>query len=192
MASPLTQLLRQAPLWAWGEPGGPPRAPGACAWFSGRLPPEIPPAGLLVRQGRRLLAVGIAPRAAGGAGRDRLRTSLAPRITGDFTGPAHASALRMALGVVLAASLQLRLTVDAAGARFTWGEEGEAALSAWMQAQLRVSWLPHPRPWEIADMAFRTQTLPLNLNAQDPSPFQRELARRQARLQAEARPAPAG
>ncbi len=187
IVTPLNVLLLEAPLWAWGDPEGPPRAPGAYAWFADHAPAQVPAADLLVRQGRRLLAVGIAPRAAGGPGRDRLRASLRPRIGYDFAGRADASALRLALGVVLQGTLALRLEFSPAQDRFDWGEDGEAALSDWMQLHLRVSWLEHSRPWEVTDMAFRAQTLPLNPQAQDPSPFQRDLLARQAALRDEAR-----
>ena len=186
MASPLDELL-DAPLWRWGEAGGPPRVPGAYAWFSDAIPPSLPADGLYLREGRRLLYVGIAPRASGGAGRDSLRTSLQPRIAYHYDGDAGASALRMTLGVVLAESLGLSLGLHPDGERFLWEEPGERALSGWMQIHLRVSWVEHVRPWEVSDMAFRSLVLPLNLQAQDPTPVQRELAARQAALQAQAR-----
>jgi len=188
MASPLEGLL-SAPLWRWGASDGPPRAPGAYAWFNDALPPSVPDEGLLDREGMQLLYVGIAPRAAGGGDRDPLRTSLAPRIDYHFSGSADASALRMSLGVVLADSLGLVLELHPDGERFTWGGPGEADLSAWMREHMRVSWLRHPRPWEVSDMAFRNEVLPLNLQAQDPTEFQRSLAERQEALQARARAA---
>ena len=53
---------------------------------------------------------------------------------------------------------------------------------------MRVRWLRHSRPWEVSDMAFRNLTLPLNLQAQEPSPFQIELGRRKAMMQTLALP----
>lgn len=185
MASLLEDLLA-APSWGWGEPNGPPRTPGAYACASRSIPPGVPAEGLRILDGYAVLYAGIAPRAAGGAGRDPLRTSLAPRIAYHYEGGAEASALRTTLGLVLAMSLGLRLRLHDDGERFHWGE-GEARLSAWMQAELRMRWLPHPRPWEVSDMAFRNLVLPLNLAAQDPTPFQRDLAAAQERMQAAAR-----
>ena len=151
------------------------------------IPPSVPEEGLHPREGHHLLYVGIAPRASGGGGRDPLRTSLVPRIRYHYAGRAYASALRMSLGVVLAESLGLSLEVHADGERVDWGTTGETALSGWMQAHLRVSWLEYVRPWEVSDMAFRNLVLPLNLQAQDPTPFQRDLAARQAAMQDRAR-----
>ena len=185
MASILETLL-DAPGWRWGDPNAPPRAPGAYAWFSDALPPSVPPEDLHERDGHCLLYVGIAPRASAGGGRDPLRTSLAPRIAYHYDGRADASALRMSLGTVLSESLRLTLVRHQDGERFHWDEPGEAALSGWMQGHMRVGWLEHPRPWEVSDMAFRTLVLPLNLQAQDPTPFQRDLAARQASLQEQA------
>ncbi|MDE2639300.1 MAG: hypothetical protein OXI03_01825 [Chloroflexota bacterium] len=186
MASPLDELL-SAPDWGWDEPGGPPRAPGVYAWAGDVVPSGLPEEGLWQRDGYSLLYVGIAPRAAGGPGRDPLRTSLAPRIAYHFEGSADASALRATLGVVLAKPLGLTLWRHADGHRYTWGD-GEAVLSRWMQAHMRVRWLRHSRPWEVADMAFRNLTLPLNLRAQEPSPFQIELGQRKAMMQTLALP----
>ena len=104
MASPLDALLA-APSWGWGEPGGPPRAPGVYAWCSDVVPAGAPADDLWQRDGYSLLYVGIAPRASGGPGQDALRTSLAPRIAYHFEGGAEASALRTALGVALAKPL---------------------------------------------------------------------------------------
>ena len=186
MASPLDALLA-APSWGWGEPGGPPRAPGVYAWCSDVVPAGAPADDLWQRDGYSLLYVGIAPRASGGPGQDALRTSLAPRIAYHFEGGAEASALRAALGVALAKPLQLTLWRHADGERYTWGD-GEAALSRWLQMHMRVRWLRHSRPWEVSDMAFRNLTLPLNLQAQEPSPFQIELGRRKAMMQTLALP----
>ena len=122
-----------------------------------------------------------------GPGQDALRTSLAPRIAYHFEGGAEASALRTALGVALAKPLQLTLWRHADGERYTWGD-GEAALSRWLRTHMRVRWLRHSRPWEVSDMAFRNLTLPLNLQAQEPSPFQIELGQRKAMMQTLALP----
>jgi hypothetical protein len=185
VASLLDNLLL-APWWRHGDPDGPPRAPGAYAWFSDTIPDSVPPDGLHDRDGHHLLYVGIAPRATATGGRDPMRTSLAPRIAYHYDGRADASALRMSLGVVLDESLGLSLQQLPNGERFDWGA-GEAILSSWMHGHLRVSWLQHVRPWEVSDMAFRNLALPLNLQAQDPSPFQRDLTDRQTILKDRAR-----
>ena len=81
----------------------------------------------------------------------------------------------------------LTLWRHADGERYTWGD-GEAALSRWLRTHMRVRWLRHSRPWEVSDMAFRNLTLPLNLQAQEPSPFQIELGQRKAMMQTLALP----
>jgi len=184
----LLESLLDADLWSWGGPDGPPRAPGAYAWSCDALPPEVPSEGLHADDEFSILYVGIAPRASAGSGRDPLRTSLAPRIAYHYTGGAEASALRTALGIVLSAPLGLRLRLHEDGERFHWGPH-EPILSQWMQTHMRVRWLRHSRPWEVSDMAFRNLVLPLNLAAQDPTPFQRDLSARQASMQADARAA---
>ncbi|PZC42226.1 MAG: hypothetical protein DK306_002368 [Chloroflexi bacterium] len=148
----------------------------------------MPSEGLHADDEFSILYVGIAPRASAGSGRDPLRTSLAPRIAYHYTGGAEASALRTALGIVLSAPLGLRLRLHEDGERFHWGPH-EPILSQWMQTHMRVRWLRHSRPWEVSDMAFRNLVLPLNLAAQDPTPFQRDLSARQASMQADARAA---
>ncbi len=174
MATALTELTEDAPLWSWGADFGPPRHPGAYAWFSDALPDFIPDQALATRDGLVLLYVGMAPRASTAGGRDPNRTALEPRIHYHATGSADASALRLTLGCVLADALDLQLHQHADGERFTWGV-GEAHLSEWIQAHMRVSWIVHSRPWEITDMAFRSLFLPLNLNVTDPTPFHRTL-----------------
>ena len=174
MATPLDDLISQHPLWGWGEPGGPSAAPGAYAWFADELPALVPPEGLIRRDARWLLYVGIAPRAPKVAGRDPERTFLRPRIAYDVEGIANGSLIRTTLGCLLAAPLGLRLELDDR-TQFTWGAAGEAALRDWMTGHLRASWVEHSRPWEVADMAFRQHTLPLNLAATTPSPFERRL-----------------
>ena len=132
MASPADALIQQRPLWGWGDPDGPPRTPGAYAWFSDTVPPSVPVASglsddlfpLFHREGRTLLYVGIAPRAAASGGRDPNRTSLAPRITEHYSGSAAVSALRSTLGFMLTETLGLQLQLHADSERFTWGETG--------------------------------------------------------------------
>ena len=174
MATPLVKLVETAPLWSWGADRGPPRRPGAYAWFSDSVPSFIPDQSLAKRDGSALLYVGIAPRASTTGGRDPRRTSLEPRIRYHTTGSADASALRLTLGCVLAGELGLQLQQRPDDERFTWGT-GEALVSAWIQTHMRVSWIVHSRPWEISDMAFRSLFLPLNLNVTDPTPFHRTL-----------------
>jgi hypothetical protein len=183
MATPLEELTQTASLWVWGTDGGPPRRPGAYAWFSATVPEFIPKEELTIRDGLALLYTGIAPRASTSGGLDPNRTSLAPRISYHATGSADASALRLTLGCVLAQQLGLQLELHADGERFTWGPSGEARLSNWIQKQLRVSWVVHSRPWEVTDMAFRGLFLPLNLNITDPTPFHRALGDIKRRLE---------
>jgi hypothetical protein len=176
-------------LWGRGQDDGPPRAPGAYAWFSDTIPADLPVEELWSRDGRRLIYVGIAPRASPGPGKDPMRTSLAPRSAYHYQGGAEASALRTALGIALGAesSLRLTLTLDKDGERFSWGASGEAALSKWMQRHLRVGWLGRPHPWEVSDLAFRNLMLPLNPNAQKPTAFQQDLAAQLGAAQEQAR-----
>ncbi len=186
MATPLDELTEIGPLWRWGDPAGPPKSPGAYAWFSDVVPASVTDGGLFEREGLTLLYVGIAPRASTAGGRDPHRTSLEPRIAYHVTGSAEASALRTTLGCVLAEPLRLTLELADDGERFTWGPDGEARVSAWIQQHMRVSWVVHSRPWEVSDMAFRSLFLPLNLNITDPNPFHRWLEQLKQSMEATA------
>lgn len=181
----LDRLLHDSPLYSRAQclarPCPIPNESGVYAWFFSDIPSIVPVDDTLRREGRRLLYVGISPKPptkVGGKSRQTIRT----RIRYHFRGNAEGSTLRKTLGVLLASRLGIRLQiVGSSGTRRTFNE-GEAKLSAWMEENARVCWLPHPQPWEVEDAAIESLSLPLNLKGNAEHPFHAKLT--DLRLQA--------
>ena len=54
---------------------------------------------------------------------------------------------------------------------------GEETLSAWMADHARVSYVGHPRPWELEEELISALDLPLNLDQNRHHAFDAELSR---------------
>ena len=155
------------------RPSPVPAGPGLYAWFFVQPPPGVPTDGCVERDGLQLLYVGISP------SRPNSRQSLRHRLRTHYAGNAESSTLRLTLGCLLGLSLQRD------GRSLTFGD-GEATLSTWMERNARVSWVVHPRPWEVEHLLVAKFAPPLNIQGSD-HPYVAHLKRIRAESRAGAR-----
>jgi hypothetical protein len=150
------------------EPCPVPRSPGVYAWFFREIPPKVPTAGCVQREGLTLLYVGISPQQPT-PGKKASKETIRSRLC-DHMGRTNAegSTVRMTLGCLLSESLGIRL--QRPGKRFTFAS-GEAVLSDWIGRNAYVSWTLHPEPWLLEDRLIRRLDLPLNLKGNTRHPF---------------------
>ena len=93
--------------------------------------------------------------------------------------------LRLTLGTLLAKTLGVELRRVGSGKRMTFGD-GEESISRWMGDNVFVTWVVHPRPWELESDVIRNLSLPLNLDQNKSHAFHPVLseARQQAKQNA--------
>lgn len=166
-----------------------PAAPGVCAWYFDEVPPHVPVDGCRVVDGYTLLYVGISPKK---PSVDALRPSqqtLRTRVSYHYRGNAYGSTLRLTLGSLLTAELDIRLRRVGSGARLTFSA-GEEALSQWMSHHARVCWVETATPWILEHELIQTLVLPLNLDQNAQSGFRRELSALRGAQRAHARNLP--
>lgn len=174
---PETLWTRRAVL---ARPCPVPAEPGIYGWYFRQVPCEVDVSGCVEVGAARLLYLGISPAAPRGNGRPA-RENLRTRIRTHYRGNAAGSTLRLTLGVLL--GLELRRQ----GSRLTFADD-EATLSAWMDANALVAWVPHPAPWEVERELIERFDLPLNLRGNEQHPYYAKLralrraARERARL----------
>ncbi|MPZ99475.1 MAG: hypothetical protein GEU80_09105 [Dehalococcoidia bacterium] len=152
-----------------------PSESGLYAWTFGEPPGQVPVSGCVEIAGRSLLYIGVAP------SRVNSRRTLRDRLLTHYAGNAAGSTLRLTLGCLLGLPLVRK------GSRLTFGTDGEQALSSWMGERAFVSWVVHPRPWEIESQLVAMHQPPLNIegNGHAFTPRLREIraaARARARM----------
>jgi hypothetical protein len=163
------ELLYSARLYQWSElkhsPHFPPSSPGIYGWFFKRVPPGVPTASCVVREGAILLYVGISPNSEASEG------TLRKRLRIHFEGNAEFSTLRQTLGCLLQGELEITLNLDSSG-RKTFGEK-ENMLNEWMAANCVIAWITTPEPWLLEDHLLKTRgrILPLNIESNAGNPF---------------------
>jgi hypothetical protein len=186
-------FVSPARVWSRSEvlsrPSPVPDAGGVYGWWFRQLPPLVDPSGCCQHQGLTLLYVGISPRRPPRNGRVPGRQGLRRRLETHYAGNAEGSTLRKTLGCLLAGELGLELRRVGSGRRRTFAI-GEPALSAWMEANTRVSWLVRDDPWELEDALIAALDLPLNLEGNSRNLFHPELTRARARCVARANSLP--
>ena len=172
------------------RPSPVPAHAGIYGWFF-RAPPSdaIDVSHCVSRHGRALLYVGIAPKPPPKNGRPPSRQTLRSRLRYHYRGNAAGSTLRLTLGCLLAAELDLELRRRGSGNRMTFGA-GEARLSDWMAANAFVTWVVHAEPWLIEHEAFAKLDLPLNLRDNTQHAFNAQLAAIRAAAKLRARELP--
>jgi hypothetical protein len=72
----------------------------------------------------------------------------------------------------------------------TFGQQGEADLTAWIAEHARISWMTHPQPWLPETELIATRELPLNLDQNDKGPFHSYLTQLRAEARRQARELP--
>jgi hypothetical protein len=167
-----------------GQPCSVPGSPGVYAWFFRGIPPQVPTAGCVQREGLTLLYVGISPKKPTPAKKPSNET-IKSRLC-DHMGKTNAegSTVRMTLGCLLSETLGIRL--QRPGNRFTFGP-GEAVLSEWIGRNAFVAWTVHPEPWLLEDRLIADLDLPLNLQGNSRHPFYPILKKIRSRAKAAAR-----
>ena len=185
----LEQVSDPERLWSRSEvlakPSPVPRESGLYAWYFKDIPPEVPSDDCITSRGLTLLYSGISPKAPPKGGKNPSTQTLWNRIRYHFNGNAEGSTLRLTLGTLLARTLGIELRRVGSGKRMTF-DTGEETLSQWMDDNAFVTWVVHPRPWELETEVIRKLSLPLNLDQNKGHPFYPVLsdARRQAKQNA--------
>ena len=156
-----------------------PPSDGVYGWWFDEVPPGVPTASCVVRDGRTLLYVGISPKAPPRNGAKPSSQSLRTRIRQHYSLNAEGSTLRLSLGVLLAPVLGIELRRVGSGTRMTFSA-GEQALSAWMDEHAFITWLVISAPWELEDRLISELDLPLNLADNGKHPFHNTLADKRA------------
>jgi len=120
------------------SPGAVPREAGVYSWWFRSVPPGVPIEETLVRDGLRLLYVGIAPRAPSkgkrrvriSKGKKRVRT-LRERLLNHCRGPIASSTSRRTLACLLAADLGFQFFRRSSG-KIGMSASDENKLTRWM------------------------------------------------------------
>jgi len=160
-----------------------PDKPGVYAWFFRALPPRIGNEHCLVRRGRTLLYVGIAPRFRR-SGKDRTRTTLRTRIRYHLTGNLSGSTLRHSLASLLRGRLRLHAEQRASGG-ITLADH-ESRLTKWICENAYLCWVVHPQPWKLEDAMMSHYQLPLNLAGNPSNPYKPLVSRLRKELRTSA------
>src|SRR5262249_38106261 len=115
--------------------------------------------------------------------------SLYHRIRYHYRGNAEGSTLRLSLGCVLVAQLNLELRRVGSGRRLTFSA-GESRLSQWMEDHARVAWHVCEQPWVLEKELISKLDLPLNLDQNSRHAHHGELRRLRHEAMARARELP--
>jgi hypothetical protein len=167
-----------------------PRVPGVYAWYFSAVPELVPTADCHRFSDGFLLYVGISPSRPPSNGKPPSKQRLFHRVRYHFRGNAEGSTLRFTLGCLLSAKLGIELRRAGNGKRFTFTQPGEEALSAWMEENARVVWLPCAEPWVVEAQLISSYSLPLNLDHNRQHPFHRTLTELRASSRERARSLP--
>ena len=161
-----------------------PKERGLYAWFFKEIPPGVPTAECVTKDGLTLLYVGISPK--------NLESSsnLLHRIKTHYTGNAEGSTLRRTLGVLLEEQCGFPLRRVGSGNRLTFTHLGEQWLDNWMEENAFVTWVTHSAPWEVEAGLFKNLSLPLNIRDNDHHPFAKELSNMRKKAQKKAKEMP--
>jgi hypothetical protein len=164
----LKEITTPERLWSQyeilGKPSPVPKEPRIYAWYFKSIPPQVPVSDCVFFKGQTLLYSGISPKAPSKNGKKPSGQTLWNRVRYHFNGNAEWSTLRLTLGVLLSGSLEIELRRVGSGKRMTFGKEGEERLTRWMAENAFVTWVIHPRPWDLEIEAIRSLSLPLNLD----------------------------
>ena len=133
-----------------------------------------------LESGAALLYVGISPF------RFQSHNTLRKRIRTHLAGNASSSTLRLTLGCLLSARLDLRLQETGRTRRLTFGE-GEHRLNQWLSQNAFVAWQPVAEPWLVEGEFIGHFTPPLNLQHNSANPFYQVVAGARAKAREDVR-----
>ena len=189
-AAPMTHSLTEAAqpllspeqLWSADQirarPSVVPATPAIYGWWFDAGLPRVPTEGALLRDGRRLLYVGIAPRGPSPDGAPQGRT-LRDRLKNHCRGPIASSTLRRTLACVLARVLDFHIHLRSPG-KLGMRDADERRLTEWMQEHARVGWMITTEPWVLEEVLITAgPRLPLNIRSSS-DPFRLESRRLRA------------
>lgn len=186
-------LLTPDRVWSRSEvlsaPSPVPKTPGVYAWYFRNFPPEIPTADCLRFNDLTLLYIGISPSAPPRNGKAPSKQNLFRRVRYHYRGNAEGSTLRLSLGCLLSATLNIELRRVGSGNRLTFAD-GEKRLSDWMEENAFVTWIECDEPWRIEEALISTICLPLNLDQNRASQFHAVLSERRRLAKIRARDLP--
>jgi len=140
-----------------------PASPGVYAWYFDVVPPDVPAEGCHQALDHTLLYVGISPKETKGQTVKPSIRTLRHRMRDHFNGNAEGSTLRLTLGCLLSAALNIQLRRVGSGKRYTFTNPGEIILDTWMERHARVALAAVEEPWLVEKMLLSTVLLPLNL-----------------------------
>jgi hypothetical protein len=186
-------LLTPDRVWSRSEvlsdPSPVPKSPGVYAWYFRNFPPEIPTADYLRFNDLTLLYIGISPSAPPKNGKAPSKQNLFRRVRSHYRGNASGSTLRLSLGCLLSATLNIELRRAGSGNRLTFAD-GERRLSDWMEENAFVAWIERDEPWRIEEGLISTICLPLNLDQNRANRFHPVLSERRRLAKIRARDLP--
>ena len=171
------------------RPSPVPASPGVYAWYFDQILDRVPVDGCRTAHGHTLLYVGISPKRPSADGLKASKQTLRKRVRYHYRGNAYGSTLRLTLGSLLAAELDIQLRLVGSGNRLTFSS-GEAVLSDWMDRHAKVCWLETASPWVLEHDLIKMLVLPLNLDQNSHSAFQSELSALRAEQRTLARSLP--
>lgn len=154
-------LLRPCPIQ---------KIPGVYAWYFKNIPSSIPTEDCIKYGAYALLYIGISPKAPPQNGKKPSSQTLFNRLRYHYRGNAEGSTLRLTLGCLLNNTLSIELRRVGSGNRLTFAK-GEATLSEWMSENSFITWVEHPKPWELEEELISEYSLPLNLDKNQHHPF---------------------
>jgi hypothetical protein len=167
-----------------------PAVAGIYAWYF-KVPPSLDMdlTSYWSQQGAYLLYVGISPSKPPANGKPPSKGTLRRRISTHMRGNASSSTLRYSVGCLLSQALDIQLRRVGRTERFYFSK-GESVLSAWLEKNALVTWIPHNDPWLVEEEAISDLNLPLNLAQNRDHPYYQKLsrARRDAREEAKVLP----
>jgi len=174
-------LLTPDRVWSRSEvlsaPSPVPKSPGVYAWYFRNFPPEIPTADCLRFNDLTLLYIGTSPSAPPRNGKAPSKQNLFRRVRYHYRGNAEGSTLRLSLGCLLSATLNIELRRVGSGNRLTFAD-GERRLSDWMEENAFVGWIECDEPWRIEERLISAICLPLNLDQNRANRFHPVLSER--------------
>ncbi len=157
----------------------PPSHTGVYGWYFREIPPKVPTAGCIERDGCMLLYVGIG---AGSKGLERLKSH--------YTRDCSRSTLRKTLACLLADKLDVRLRLIREDGRIWLGDRGEEKLSRWMASAASVAWRRLTDPTALEPDLIPLLKVPLNLTFNETHLFYPTLSAMREKVLAEARVQP--
>jgi len=135
-----------------------PKVAGIYAWYFKTLPSQdIDFTNCWLQQGAYLLYVGISPRKPPANGKPPSKGTLRSRISSHMRGNSSSSTLRYSIGCLLSQTLGIQLRRVGKDERLYF-LKGEDILSAWLEENALVTWIPYKEPWLIM---YSDDTLPV-------------------------------